>query len=60
MCAKRTIQKFDQTKVVLPIKFMSLDCIIVTLRSETLLYLSTPHLGIIQIIEIQLKIILTN
>ena len=43
MCAKRTIKKFDQVKVVMPLKFMSLGCTMVTLRSETLLYMSTPQ-----------------
>ena len=42
-CAKRTIKKFDPVKVVLPLKFMSLGCTMVTIRSETLLYMSTPH-----------------
>ena len=30
-------------KVVLPLKFMSLGCTMVTIRSETLLYMSTPQ-----------------
>ena len=30
-------------KVVLTLKFMSLGCTMVTLRSETLLYMSTPQ-----------------
>ena len=42
-CAKRTIHKFDPIKVVLPLKFKSLGCTMVTLRSETLLYIRTPQ-----------------
>ena len=30
-------------KVVLPMKFMSLGCSMVTLRSETLLYINSPE-----------------
>ena len=37
------MNKFDQVKSVLPLKFMFLDCTIVTLRSEALLYMSTPQ-----------------
>jgi len=43
VCAKPTITKFHQMKVVLLIKFMSLGCIIVTLRSKTLLYIKTSY-----------------
>ena len=43
MRAKRTEKKFDPVKVVLPLKFMSLGCPMVTLKSETLLYMSTPQ-----------------
>ena len=43
MRAKQMIKKFDQTKVVLPMKFMSLDCTMVTLGSETLLYINTSY-----------------
>ena len=43
MCAKRTRKKFDQMKVVLLMKFMSLGCTMVTLRSETLLYINTSY-----------------
>ena len=43
MRAKRTIKKFDKVKVVLPLKFMSLRCTMVTLRSETLLYINTSY-----------------
>ena len=41
MRAEKTIKKFDQVKVVLPMKFIPLGCIMVTLRSETLLYINT-------------------
>ena len=41
--AKQTAKKFDLTKVVLLLKSMSLGCTMVTSRSETLLYMSTPH-----------------
>ena len=44
VCAKRTETKFDLTKAVLPMKLSSLGCTMVTLKSETLLYLSTPEL----------------
>ena len=43
MCAKRTIKKFDQIKVVLPMKCTCLCCTMVTLRSETLLYINTSY-----------------
>ena len=43
MCARRVIKKFDQIKVVLPMKFMSLGYTIVTISSEILLYIITPH-----------------
>ena len=39
MRAKRKTKKFDPTKIVLSMKFMSLDC---TMRSETLLYKNAP------------------
>ena len=45
MCAKRTIKKFDPVKVVLPLKFMSFGCTMVTIRSKTLLYMSKPQRG---------------
>ena len=35
--------KFDLENEVLPLKFRCLGCPMVTLRSETLLYMSTPH-----------------
>ena len=41
--AKQTKKKFDPIKVVLSLKFMSLGYTMVTLRSETLLYMSTPQ-----------------
>ena len=41
--AKRVIKNFDQIKVILPLKFRSLGCAMVTLRSETLSYMSTPQ-----------------
>ena len=41
--AKRTAKKLDSIKVVLLLKSMSFGCTMVTLRSETLLYMSTPH-----------------
>ena len=34
------MKKFDLIKVVLPLKFMSFGCTMVTLGSETLLYMS--------------------
>ena len=37
------MKKFDLIKLVLPLKFMSLGCTMVTLRAETLLYMSTPQ-----------------
>ena len=43
MRAKRTIKKFNQMKVILPMKFMSLGCIMVIIWSETLLYVNTPQ-----------------
>ena len=43
VCAKRTIKNFDEVKVVLPVIFMSLGYTIVTLRSETLLYINTSY-----------------
>ena len=43
MRAKGTIKKFDQVKVVLAMKFLSLGCIMLTLTSEILLYMSTPQ-----------------
>ena len=39
------IEKFYQVEVVLLMKFMSLGCIMVKLRSETLLHMSTPQWG---------------
>ena len=51
MCAKQIKKKFDQAKVVLPLKFMSLGCIMVTLRSETLLFVSTPQCNTLDICE---------
>ena len=39
---KRTIKKFDPVRVILSMKFMSLGYTMVTLRSEALLYMSTP------------------
>ena len=48
VCAKRTKKNFDQVKVVLPMIFMSLGYTMVTLRSETLLYINTSYwVGII-------------
>ena len=41
--AKQKIKKFDQMKVILPIKFMSLGCTMVTLRSVTLLYINKSY-----------------
>ena len=41
--AKRTTKKFDPVKIVLPLKFKSLGCPMLTLRTETLLYMSTPQ-----------------
>ena len=43
MRAQRTIKKFDPEKLVLLLKFMSLGCTLVNLRSETLLYMITPQ-----------------
>ena len=43
MRVKRTKKKFDQIKVVLPLKFRSLGCTWVILRSETFLYMSAPQ-----------------
>ena len=37
------IKIFDFIKMVLLIKFMSFGCIMVTLRSETLLYINTSY-----------------
>ena len=37
------MKKFDLIKLILPMKFMSLGCTMVTLRSETLLFMSTPQ-----------------
>ena len=45
VCAKRTETKFDLTKAVLPMKLSSPGCTVVTLKSETLLYMSTPEYG---------------
>ena len=45
VCAKRTVTKFDLTKAVLPMKLSSPGCPMVTLKSETLLYMSTPEWG---------------
>ena len=47
-CAKQTAKKFDPVEVVLLLKSMSLGCTMVTLRSETLLYMSTPHRLVVQ------------
>ena len=41
--AKRSTKKFDLVRVVLLMKFMSLGCTMVTLRSKTLLYVSTSQ-----------------
>ena len=41
-CAKRT-KNFDQIKVILPMIFMVLGCTMMTLRSETLLYINTSY-----------------
>ena len=38
---RTTIKKFDPTKVVLPMKFMFLGCIIVIWKSDTLLHINT-------------------
>ena len=46
MCAKRAIKKFDPTEVVLPTKFISPGCPMVTSKSETLLYKHTPTPGV--------------
>ena len=43
MRAKQTIKKFDPVKLIQPLKLMSLGYTIVTFRSETLLYMSTPQ-----------------
>ena len=43
VCAKRTETKFDLTKAVLPMKLSSPGCPMVTIKSETLLYMSTPE-----------------
>ena len=40
---KRMIKKLDHIKVILLMKCMSLGCSMVTLRSEILLYMSTPQ-----------------
>ena len=40
--AKQTIKKFDPIKVVV-LRFMSLGCTMVTVGSETLLFMSTPQ-----------------
>ena len=53
MRAKRTIEKFDQVKVVLTMKFMSLGCIMVTLRSKTLLYMNTSYCLCLHTFEIK-------
>ena len=45
MHAKQTMKKFDPIKIVLPLKFMSLGCTMVTLGSETLFFMSTPQPG---------------
>ena len=42
VCAKRTVTKFDLTKAVLAMKLSSPGCPMVTLKSETFLYMSTP------------------
>ena len=42
-CAKQTETKFDMAKVVLPMKSSSPGCTIVTLKSKTLLHMSTPE-----------------
>ena len=41
--AKRIIKKFDPIHVVLPLNFIFPGCILVTFRSEKLLYMSTPQ-----------------
>ena len=41
--AKQTRKKFNQLKVILPMKFMFLGCTMVTLRSETLLCINTSY-----------------
>ena len=42
-CAKRTVTKFDMAKAVLPMKWSSPGCTMVTLKSKILLYMSTPE-----------------
>ena len=41
-CAKRTAKIFDPVKAVLSMKLLSPGCTLVTLRSETKWYISTP------------------
>ena len=53
--AKRTTKKFDPVKVDLPQKFRSLGCPMVILRSETLLYMSTPLYSMILFYEHEWK-----
>ena len=43
MRAKRQMMKFDLTQAVLPLESVFLGCTVVTLRSETLLYINTSY-----------------
>ena len=42
-CAKRTETIFDMAKAVLPMKSSSPGCTMVTIKSKTLLYMTTPE-----------------
>ena len=44
-CAEQTAKKFDLIKMVLLLKSTSLGYTMVISRSETILYMSTPHRG---------------
>ena len=50
-CAKQMETKFDMAKVVLPMKSSSLGCTMATLKSKTLLYMSTPECHILGFVE---------
>ena len=55
VCAKRTVTKFDLTKAVLPMKLSPPGWPMVTIKSRTLLYLSTPDWVIIPFCRITLS-----
>ena len=55
MCAKRTKKNFGQIKEVWPMKFMCLGYTMVTLRSETLLYINTSQAVVLYWMESEAK-----